>query len=110
MFQLARPAGRGISTRSGFSSLLTTVGLCSGKWQAIKAVPCGRWTQVKGARVRYSHVKTGNQERKKRKKIIFICCQLLFFIHLLQFTKKILPSVAKCFELIFSLVLDLACK
>ena len=26
-------------------------GLCSGKWQAIKAVPCGRWTT---ARVRFS--------------------------------------------------------
>ena len=25
-------------------------GLCSGKWQAIKAVPCGRWTP---ARVRF---------------------------------------------------------
>ena len=54
MFQLARPADQRISTRPGFSSLLTTGGLCSGKWQAIKAVPCGRWTQV---RVRNSHVK-----------------------------------------------------
>ena len=30
--------------------LLQTGGLCSGKWQAIKAVPCGRWTP---ARVRF---------------------------------------------------------
>ena len=30
--------------------LLPTGGLCSGKWQAIKAVPCGRWTP---ARVRF---------------------------------------------------------
>ena len=30
--------------------LLSTGGLCSGKWQAIKAVPCGRWTP---ARVRF---------------------------------------------------------
>ena len=28
----------------------TAGGLCSGKWQAIKAVPCGRWTP---ARVRF---------------------------------------------------------
>ena len=27
--------------------LLPTVGLCSGKWQAIKTVPCGRWTHAR---------------------------------------------------------------
>ena len=33
-----------------YALLLQTGGLCSGKWQAIKAVPCGRWTP---ARVRF---------------------------------------------------------
>ena len=32
------------------SAVLPTVGLCSGKCQAIKAVPCARWTP---ARVRF---------------------------------------------------------
>ena len=32
------------------STVMQTGGLCSGKWQAIKAVPGGRWTP---ARVRF---------------------------------------------------------
>ena len=49
MFRPAWLAGRRISTWPAgrpdrFPFLLPIVGLCSGKWQAIKTVPCGRWT------------------------------------------------------------------
>ena len=44
------------------------------------------------------HVKAGNDERRKRKKMIFICCQTLFLIYSLQLTKNITIYVAKCFE------------
>ena len=39
-----------VSCYAPLSPSTAPVGLCSGKWQAIKAVPCGRWTP---ARVRF---------------------------------------------------------
>ena len=34
--------------------LFPTGGLCSGKWQAIKAVPCGRWASARVCFATYS--------------------------------------------------------
>ena len=53
----------------------------------------------------------GKKKTKKNIKIISsFCFQTLFLMLLLPFAKKILLFVDKYFEIIFSLVLDLACN
>ena len=89
----------------GAITLRTLDGIASGFtqakwWMWWKTVRCGGL--ISSSCSTNPHVKAGNDERRKRKKMIFICCQTLFLIYSQQFTKNITIYVAKCFEFFFS--------